>query len=423
MIKKIFFLILALIAISPSFYSPKSAFAIENCFDGVSYSYNPANIAGRKTFTVRINGTNNLPVLTDASYYLEVRYDTLYSGGRIFKFSADKTSTVVAGVSPFATANNTPIQKINIRLAILAIRGNQVGTIYGGSILNKTCTETFSVGEPVPTPEPADGTPTGDSCKVSFIKDDSKNYGLKPTNLIAIKANDIGGNDGDGKGVTVLDKKTNQELLSTCTNVQTLKNNYQLVQRNGISTFGSGSYTLRIFDQCTIFGTPEPSSKLICQTPHTFSVDPNGGADKTIVKGSACNPKDANPCGNPGASVAPFCNPDLKNPGHYTCSDIQPVTEKCKNGSCETAIGSVSYTPEGFLKSALSLIFSLAGGILLVFLILNGYRLAVSQGDPEKIKEARESIMSAIAGLFMVIASLAILQLVTVNILQLPGFK
>jgi hypothetical protein len=46
-----------------------------------------------------------------------------------------------------------------------------------------------------------------------------------------------------------------------------------------------------------------------------------------------------------------------------------------------------------------------------------------SQGDPEKVKEARESITAAVAGLLVIIFSIVLLQLITVDILHLPGFK
>lgn len=93
------------------------------------------------------------------------------------------------------------------------------------------------------------------------------------------------------------------------------------------------------------------------------------------------------------------------------------------NYNCVTAFGTISTEPSAFIKSVLILILSLSGGILVLFLIINGYRLMTSQGDPDKIKEARESIISAIAGLLMIIFSIALLQLITVDILGIPGFR
>ncbi len=90
---------------------------------------------------------------------------------------------------------------------------------------------------------------------------------------------------------------------------------------------------------------------------------------------------------------------------------------------CQTAIGEISTSPGGFIKSVLVLILSLSGGIIILIIIMNGYKLMVSQGDPEKVKEARESVVSAIAGLLLIIFSIAILQFITTEVLNLPGFK
>ena len=46
-----------------------------------------------------------------------------------------------------------------------------------------------------------------------------------------------------------------------------------------------------------------------------------------------------------------------------------------------------------------------------------------SAGDPDKVKEAREAIMAAIIGIAFIVFALVILQFITINILQLPGFK
>ena len=45
-----------------------------------------------------------------------------------------------------------------------------------------------------------------------------------------------------------------------------------------------------------------------------------------------------------------------------------------------------------------------------------------SQGDPEKLKDAKEGIIAAIAGILLIIFSLSILQLITTDIIGIPGF-
>lgn len=139
-------------------------------------------------------------------------------------------------------------------------------------------------------------------------------------------------------------------------------------------------------------------------------------------------------CTNSGDSACPTgqeCQSADKD-GVRTCKPQGPY-EAGKTGvacvsngdnkfTCSTAIGKISTDPEGFAKSILSIFLSLAGGILIILIIINGYKLMTSQGDPEKIKDGRDGIIAAIAGLLLIIFSLFILQLITVNILGIPGF-
>jgi len=103
------------------------------------------------------------------------------------------------------------------------------------------------------------------------------------------------------------------------------------------------------------------------------------------------------------------------------------VCKKSGTGSdpkfiCRTAIGPINTDVAGFSKSILQLLLGLSGGILLVMIVINGYKIMTSQGDPEKIKDAREGVIAAIAGILLIIFSVSILQLITVDILGIPGF-
>ena len=88
-----------------------------------------------------------------------------------------------------------------------------------------------------------------------------------------------------------------------------------------------------------------------------------------------------------------------------------------------TAIGPVNVTPEGFVKSLFELLLMLAafGGIIII--IYAGYILMTSRGDKEKLAAARETLTSAIVGLLFIILSIVILEIIGVDILQLPGFS
>lgn len=91
--------------------------------------------------------------------------------------------------------------------------------------------------------------------------------------------------------------------------------------------------------------------------------------------------------------------------------------------SISTAIGPLSTDPAGFIKSIFSLLLGVAGGIAVILIIVSGYRLMASQGNPEQVQGAREMLTSAIVGLLFIIFSFVILQVIGVDILKIPGFE
>lgn len=94
----------------------------------------------------------------------------------------------------------------------------------------------------------------------------------------------------------------------------------------------------------------------------------------------------------------------------------------CPSNTCTTAIGNIDTSSSGFIESIMRFVLSIAGGIALLLIIISGYRLIVSQGNPEHIKNAKDQLTAAIIGLLFVIFSLVILQVIGLNILGLPGF-
>lgn len=107
-----------------------------------------------------------------------------------------------------------------------------------------------------------------------------------------------------------------------------------------------------------------------------------------------------------------------------------PPPPPCKdfddNGKCErifTGLGNISTKPEGFIKSIFGIVLSLAGGIALILIIVSGYQMMTSQGNPEKLQGAKETLTSAVVGLLFIIFSMVILQVIGVDILKIPGFK
>jgi hypothetical protein len=116
------------------------------------------------------------------------------------------------------------------------------------------------------------------------------------------------------------------------------------------------------------------------------------------------------------------CSPGIGCVGAGTTDQSQPLS-LCQNGiSCPTALGDLPTNLSALLTKVFSIALSIAGVVALGLIIVSGYRLMISQGNPEQVKGAREQLTAAIIGLLFIIFSLVILQIIGVNILKIPGF-
>lgn len=107
-------------------------------------------------------------------------------------------------------------------------------------------------------------------------------------------------------------------------------------------------------------------------------------------------------------------------PKAYASPCINNVSNPCV---VDTAIGPISTDPAAFVQRIFSIVLGLAGGIALILIIIAGYQFMASQGNPESVKAATERLTSAVVGLLFIILSFVILQVIGVDILQIPGFK
>jgi hypothetical protein len=126
------------------------------------------------------------------------------------------------------------------------------------------------------------------------------------------------------------------------------------------------------------------------------------------------------------------CNDEIgviDNSTYELCAQIQtgtPQYDACfacfTGGGIWTAVGCIPSQPESVIKVVITLGLALGGGVVLIMILVGSFMLSVSQGDPNKTKEAKEIITSAIIGLLFVIFSVTLLQFIGVSVLQIPGF-
>lgn len=212
----------------------------------------------------------------------------------------------------------------------------------------------------------------GGSCTINFL-----NQSFTVNDDIIINASNLGGNSVDGRRVVVKRKnKDGDELKSIETNVQELSTSLT------IGKLEAEQYYIEVKSGKDIFAST------ICFK--TFTIGERGGF---------------------GGEVAE------PTPQAY----LQRVCDKDNEKSCSTALGDISTDPQGFVGRIFGILLSLAGGVAIILIIISGYRLMASGGNPEKVQQAREQLTSAIIGLLFVIFSLSILQFIGVDILHIPG--
>lgn len=122
-------------------------------------------------------------------------------------------------------------------------------------------------------------------------------------------------------------------------------------------------------------------------------------------------------CKQTKASSQRLCDDYLKGSKEYgACSD-------CAGKGVWTGLGCIRTTPEGFIRSnVLGWGMGFAGGVALLCIFYAAFIMQTSRGNPERLKKAREYLNNCLIGLAIIIFSVFILQVIGLNILQIPGF-
>jgi len=72
------------------------------------------------------------------------------------------------------------------------------------------------------------------------------------------------------------------------------------------------------------------------------------------------------------------------------------------------------------LHTILQIVFGAAGGVALIVIIIAGMRFILSQGDPNNVTKARNTIIYAVIGLIICIAAFSIVTFVLTNTQNKP---
>lgn len=165
-----------------------------------------------------------------------------------------------------------------------------------------------------------------------------------------------------------------------------------------------GTYSIVVKEHT---GSPAGENRS-CESNPKFEIDTQENGGGGICGDHQC---DNATSFTPNKSLAQPCNQN----------DLSANGDGCKR--IKTSLGYVSTDASNFTRWVLGFILSISGGIVFLIVLITGYRLMTSQGDPEKVKNAKDQLTAAIIGLMFIIFSLAILELITRDILGLPGFR
>lgn len=185
------------------------------------------------------------------------------------------------------------------------------------------------------------------------------------------------------------------------------------------------------------------SNKSPINSPHVFQT----GDHEVLIEGEDRNFDDAtctiklNIRENCPQSSCDELPPDDSSPGSTyqpfkLCTQIRDATQRAKCETCTgvapdstgnpqgvwTAIGCISTKPENMMAHFIRLGVGMGGGISLLMVLIGGFLLTTSQGNPKQQDQAKEMVTSAVIGLLFVLFSVVLLQFIGVTILQIPGF-
>jgi len=209
-----------------------------------------------------------------------------------------------------------------------------------------------------------------------------------------------------------------------------------------LGTLEAGQYSVDVKEGCRynilhLGYDPDLYSNLLCRVP-PFTVTESGGsttgqdcsANPEICQdGTACLPNVGPNAQGSSCQATNITLPNTFNSPWPALAAIQmsPCAQNAiKNQKCTSvlsAFGAIPTDAPGLISKLLQIMLAISGVVALIFIIVSGYRFMLSQGNPEAVQEARESLTSAIVGLLFIIFALVILQLITVNILHIPGFN
>lgn len=95
----------------------------------------------------------------------------------------------------------------------------------------------------------------------------------------------------------------------------------------------------------------------------------------------------------------------------------------CRDNEIITDFGCIPDDPVGFVSRFYGIGLGLIGLVGLLFLIIGGYHILISRGDPQQLQVGKSYITYAIIGILLAIFGFVFIQVITSDVLKIPGFS
>ena len=102
------------------------------------------------------------------------------------------------------------------------------------------------------------------------------------------------------------------------------------------------------------------------------------------------------------------------NSGLEKDSACQKASDYGESGCASvTSSGTGIPNPESVIKSGINTALMILGGVSVIMIVYAGFRFTLADGDPQKVKAARNTILYAVAGLVIAILAYGIVNWIT----------
>jgi len=164
---------------------------------------------------------------------------------------------------------------------------------------------------------------------------------------------------------------------------------------------------------------------------NTFQNFPGSGctshdqAAQAINEACGGTPASAVPPANGIAAKAPTMAPHCPEGQIYRqeLGCISTVKPKCSADEVQIDTWCFPKDPTRFSLKAYQVGLGGVGALAVLFLIIGGYTILTSKGDPRRLDSGKKFIVYAVTGLLLAIFGLLFFETLTVDILRIPGFK